>query len=143
MTIFMTNILKINLWLQALIFISVFFYPNYFGILMNFPMLFLPFLFVYHLIASVILIFIRLVIVKNGQTRIIPRAIIGILSICAIILSIVNSAQSPFSYPYKIDTLLYVWAKNFPIRTQGLFSVFLAILFSIVSWNEFKAEQGD
>ena len=139
MTIFMTNILKINLWLQALIFIPIFFYPNYFGILMNI-WIFFHFLFVYHLVASVILIFIRLVIVKDGQARIIPRAIIGILSICAIILSIVNSAQSPFSYPYKIDTLLYIWAKNFPIGTQGLFSVFLAILFSIVSWNEFKAE---
>ena len=136
----MINILIINLGLQALIFIYLLFQPSYFGILMNFIMLW-KFLFVYHLIASVILIFIRLVIVRDGQANFIPRAIIGIFSICAIILSIVNSHDwSPFNYPYKISTLLYVWAKNFPIRSTGIFSIFLAILFSIVSWKEFKLE---
>jgi hypothetical protein len=137
----MINILIINLGLQALIFIYLLFQPNYFGILMNFMILW-HFLFVYHLVASVILIFIKLVIVRGGHNNFLPRAIIGIFSICAIILSIVNMRDwSPFSYPYKISTLLYVWAKNFPIRVLGVSSFFFAVLFSIVSWYEFKLEQ--
>jgi len=140
---FMKNILRINLGLQVLIFILLLFQPSYFGILMNFLMLW-KFLFVYHLIASVILIFIRLVVFRDGQTNFIPRAIIGIFSICTIILSIVNPHNwSPFNYPYKISTLLYVWAKGFPIRSTGIVSIFLAILFSIVSWKEFKLELRD
>lgn len=139
----MINILIINLVLQALIFIYLLFQPSYFGILMNFIMLW-KFLFVYHLIASAILIFIRLVIVRGGQTNFIPRAIISIFSICVIILSIVNSHNwSPFNYSYKISTLLYIWAKGFPIRSTGIFSIFLAILFSIISWKELKLELKD
>ncbi len=140
----MINILIINLSLQVLIFIYLLFQPSYFGILFNFLMLW-RFLFIYHLIASVILIFIRLVIVRDGKARFIPRAIIGIFSICAIILSIVNSHNwSPFNYPYKIYTLFYIWAKNIPMRPIGDFTPFLtilfSILFSIVSWNEFRIE---
>lgn len=139
--IFMINILIINLVLQALVFIGLLFQPNYFGIVMNFIILW-GFLFVYHLIASVILIFIRLVIVRDGKNNFISRAILGIFSIGAIILSIVNSNNwSSFDYPYKVSTLLYVWAKDFPIRSAGIFSIFLSILFSIVSWKEFKLEK--
>ena len=137
----MINILIINLRLQALIFICLLFQPNYFGILMNFIILW-KFLFVYHLIASVILIFIRLVIIRDGQNHFIPRAILGIFSIGVVILSIVNSNNwSSFDYPYRISTLLYVWAKKFPISSTGIFSIFLSILFCIVSWKEFKLEQ--
>ena len=137
---FMINILIINLVLQALIFLYLLFQPNYFGILMNLMFLW-HFLFVYHLIASAILIFIRLFIVKNGQNNFLTRAIIGIFSICVIIFSIVSMQNwSSFNYPFKISTILYLWAEHFPTCLPIASSIFLTILFSIVSWKEFKLE---
>lgn len=141
----MINIFIINLVLPVLIFIYMISRPSYFGPIMNF-IVFCQFLFIYHLIASAILVFIRLVIVKNGLERLIPRAVIGIVSICAMILSIINTHNwAPFfRYPFKIHTLIYIWAKNVPMKVLGnhslLLTIVFSVIFSIVSWKEFRSE---